>query len=76
MLRFFRGILKLIILVQFWNVKVVTRKPAITPAADSEDADSAATAVPPWVEEEQKETPTSLKERQIRMEQQVYRIWT
>lgn len=51
------------------------RKPTISPAADSEDAENT-TVVPPWVEEEQKETPTSLKDRQIRMEQQVYRIWT
>lgn len=28
------------------------------------------------MEEEQRETPASLKEKQIRMEQQVYRIWT
>jgi hypothetical protein len=28
------------------------------------------------MEEEQNETPASLKEKQIRMEQQVYRIWT
>jgi len=28
------------------------------------------------MEEEQRETPASLKEKQTRMEQQVYRIWT
>lgn len=30
----------------------------------------------PWAEEERRETATSLKERQAKMEQQVYRIWT
>ena len=28
------------------------------------------------MEEEERETPVSLKEKQVRMEQQVYRIWT
>lgn len=31
---------------------------------------------PDYIEEERKETPASLKEKQVRMEQQVYRIWT
>lgn len=31
---------------------------------------------PAYMEEEQRETPSSLKEKQVRMEQQVYRIWT
>jgi hypothetical protein len=31
---------------------------------------------PVFTEEEQRETPASLKEKQIAMEQQVYRIWT
>lgn len=31
---------------------------------------------PAYVEEERKETASSLKEKQVRMEQQVYRIWT
>ncbi|KAK7061105.1 Rho-type GTPase activating protein Rga1 [Paramarasmius palmivorus] len=53
---------------KFWNVKVVSRRPTSIDAGDHED--------PPYIEEEQKETPTSLKEKQIRMEQQVYRIWT
>lgn len=31
---------------------------------------------PAYVEEEQLLNPTTLKDRQVRMEQQVYRIWT
>jgi hypothetical protein len=31
---------------------------------------------PAYVEEEEHETPVTLKEKQLRMEQQVYRIWT
>ncbi|KAF9269024.1 RhoGAP-domain-containing protein [Marasmius fiardii PR-910] len=54
---------------KFWNVKVVSRRPTSIDAGDQEGE-------PHYVEEEQKETPTSLKEKQIRMEQQVYRIWT
>lgn len=45
----------------------------IAPA--DEDTENA-TVEPPYIEEEKKETPTSLKDKQIRMEQQVYRIWT
>ena len=30
----------------------------------------------PWAEEEARETAASLKDKQVRMEQQVYRIWT
>ncbi|EGO22161.1 hypothetical protein SERLADRAFT_362555 [Serpula lacrymans var. lacrymans S7.9] len=54
---------------KFWNVKVVSRRPnsAIAEGGESE---------PPYVEEEQKETSISLKEKQVRMEQLVYRIWT
>jgi hypothetical protein len=37
-----------------------------------QDAD----ADPPYVEEEAQETASSLKEKQIKMEQEVYRIWT
>jgi hypothetical protein len=29
-----------------------------------------------YAEEERRESPASLKEKQVRMEQQVYRIWT
>lgn len=32
--------------------------------------------VPSYVEEEKREAPISLKEKQVRMEQLVYRIWT
>ncbi|KIY52814.1 RhoGAP-domain-containing protein [Fistulina hepatica ATCC 64428] len=49
---------------KFWNVKVVSRRPA------------SVTGPAPYEEEEQRETHTSLREKQIRMEQQVYRIWT
>jgi hypothetical protein len=31
---------------------------------------------PAYIEEEQKETAVSLKDKQVKMEQQVYRIWT
>ncbi|KAJ7207290.1 LIM domain-containing protein [Mycena haematopus] len=53
---------------KFWNVKVVSRRPTST--IDGEHAD------PEYVEEEKRETPMSLKDKQVRMEQQVYRIWT
>ena len=52
---------------KFWNVKVVSRRPTSIEEEPKE---------PAYVEEEQHETPTSLKEKQVRMEQQVYRIWT
>lgn len=52
---------------KFWNVKVVSRRPSSMEGEPEE---------PPYVEEEQHETPASLKEKQVRMEQQVYRIWT
>jgi len=54
---------------KFWNVKVNTRRPN---SAALQDAD----AEPPYADEERRETATSLKERQIKMEQEVYRIWT
>ncbi|KAG5647457.1 hypothetical protein DXG03_009388 [Asterophora parasitica] len=56
---------------KFWNVKVVSRRP--TSSADLEGGEP---QEPAYVEEEQRETPVSLKEKQVRMEQQVYRIWT
>ncbi|TRM60715.1 hypothetical protein BD626DRAFT_503621 [Schizophyllum amplum] len=56
---------------KFWNVKVVTRRPSSS--ANTEDGQS---EQPAYVEEEARETPASLKEKQARMEQQVYRIWT
>lgn len=52
---------------KFWNVKVVSRRPASIEGEPEE---------PEYVEEERRETPTSLKEKQVRMEQLVYRIWT
>lgn len=47
---------------------MVSRRP--TSSASIEGGD------PAYVEEERTETPTSLKDKQTRMEQQVYRIWT
>ncbi|KAJ3809037.1 hypothetical protein F5876DRAFT_78137 [Lentinula aff. lateritia] len=52
---------------KFWNVKVVSRRPMSIEGELEE---------PEYVEEERRETPASLKEKQVRMEQQVYRIWT
>ncbi|TFY80882.1 hypothetical protein EWM64_g3132 [Hericium alpestre] len=54
---------------KFWNVKVNHRR-------SNTSGSSPDVAEPAYVEEEQRETPPSLKEKQIRMEQQVYRIWT
>ena len=51
---------------KFWNVKVVLRSPE----------NLTDTTEPPYVEEERKESPASLKEKQIKMEQRIYRIWT
>ncbi|KAK7012274.1 LIM-domain-containing protein [Favolaschia claudopus] len=53
---------------KFWNVKVVSRRPTSTIDGDH--------AEPEYVEEEKRETPGSLKDKQVKMEQQVYRIWT
>ncbi|KAI0272572.1 hypothetical protein BC834DRAFT_353587 [Gloeopeniophorella convolvens] len=55
---------------KFWNVKVVSRRPTslAEPPPDVTEAS--------YAEEERRETHASLKEKQIRMEQQVYRIWT
>ena len=50
---------------KFWNVKVVRSSPHSPDTTD-----------PPYVGEERRETHTSLKEKQIKMEQLVYRIWT
>ncbi|RDB23715.1 Rho-type GTPase-activating protein 1 [Hypsizygus marmoreus] len=55
---------------KFWNVKVVSRRPTSAASFEGEPEE------PAYVEEEQRETPASLKEKQVRMEQQVYRIWT
>ena len=54
---------------KFWNVKVVSRRPT-SGAIQEPDAE------PPYVEEERRESAVTLKEKQVRMEQQVYRIWT
>ncbi|KAL1745875.1 hypothetical protein HDZ31DRAFT_35500 [Schizophyllum fasciatum] len=53
---------------KFWNVKVVSRRPNSSEDGQAEQ--------PAYLEEEARETPASLKEKQARMEQQVYRIWT
>ncbi|GJE90959.1 RhoGAP-domain-containing protein [Phanerochaete sordida] len=59
---------------KFWNVKVNVRRPnSLLPSSESVDQPP---PEQPWIEEEKRETPTSLKDKQIRMEQQVYRIWT
>lgn len=55
---------------KFWNVKVVSRRPTSLTETPPDLAEL------PFTEEERRETHTSLKEKQIRMEQQVYRIWT
>ena len=56
--------------LKFWNVKVVSRRPTSLTETTPDLTE------PPFTEEERRETHTSLKEKQIRMEQQVYRIWT
>lgn len=58
------------IFAQFWNVKIVSRRPN-SPSVTGCDAPE-----PAYAEEEQRETHASLKDKQIKMEQQVYRIWT
>ncbi|KAF8273215.1 hypothetical protein EI94DRAFT_1716604 [Lactarius quietus] len=55
---------------KFWNVKVVSRRPTSLTETPTDLTEL------PYTEEERRETHTSLKEKQIRMEQQVYRIWT
>jgi hypothetical protein len=52
-----------------WNVKLVTRQrpgPKELPPAITEHSQ---------VEEESRETHSSLKERQLKMERRVFRIW-
>ncbi|KAI0091702.1 hypothetical protein BDY19DRAFT_931829 [Irpex rosettiformis] len=59
---------------KFWNVKVNVRRPnSLQPSTESVDQQAIEHS---YIEEEQKETAISLKEKQLRMEQQVYRIWT
>ncbi|KAN0105107.1 RhoGAP domain containing protein [Russula decolorans] len=55
---------------KFWNVKVVSRRPTSLIEVPPDTSESA------YAGEERRETHASLKEKQIRMEQQVYRIWT
>ncbi|KAH9014744.1 RhoGAP-domain-containing protein [Lactarius hengduanensis] len=51
---------------KFWNVKVAPHWPGSLTS----------TTEPPYVEEERLESTASLKDKQIMMEEQVYRIWT
>jgi hypothetical protein len=53
---------------QFWNIKVVSRPPALE--GDLPEG------TPPYAAEEAAETHVSLREKQQTMEQKVYRIWT
>ncbi|KAH9893484.1 RhoGAP-domain-containing protein [Cubamyces lactineus] len=61
---------------KFWNVKVSSRRPTSLPPPGAEDGEGSSSTEPPYLEEERRETAQSLREKQIRMEQQVYRIWT
>ncbi|KAI0629290.1 RhoGAP-domain-containing protein [Trametes polyzona] len=61
---------------KFWNVKVSSRRPTSLPPPGADTGESSSTSEPPYLEEERRETAQSLREKQIRMEQQVYRIWT
>ncbi|EIW79260.1 RhoGAP-domain-containing protein [Coniophora puteana RWD-64-598 SS2] len=54
---------------KFWNVKVVSRRQS-TVLPDGAEVE------PPYVEDEKRETAVTLKDKQVRMEQLVYRIWT
>jgi hypothetical protein len=56
---------------KFWNVKVAR---AIGTTLSQNEGD--APAEPPYAEEERHETHVSLKEKQFKMEQLVYRVWT
>ena len=56
-------------------MKVSTRRPTSLPPP-AEDGEPTQPTEPHYVEEERTETAQSLREKQIRMEQQVYRIWT
>ncbi|KAH9935931.1 RhoGAP-domain-containing protein [Epithele typhae] len=60
---------------KFWNVKVSSRRPNSLPPP-GEDGEPVEQLEPTYVEEERQENAQSLREKQIRMEQQVYRIWT
>ena len=56
-------------LAQFWAVKVIPRRSSGSVSSGSQQE-------PLYTEQEQQETPTSLKEKQDRVEQLTYRIWT
>ncbi|THH30725.1 hypothetical protein EUX98_g3482 [Antrodiella citrinella] len=64
---------------KFWNVKVVTKRPTselMPPPIDGNDGENLPPNHETYVEEERTESQASLKDKQVRMEQQVYRIWT
>ncbi|BGP16088.1 Rho-type GTPase activating protein Rga1 [Rhodosporidiobolus nylandii] len=71
---------------KFWNIKLAPApKPIERPPSTADDPSSTPSAVPPappppsepdYLAQESLETPSSLKARQKRMEEQVYRIWT
>ncbi|TCD60650.1 hypothetical protein EIP91_009737 [Steccherinum ochraceum] len=65
---------------KFWNVKVVTRRPTSelmgAPSEGNDPEREQPQTEPSHIEEERVETHASLKDKQVRMEQQVYRIWT
>ncbi|KZV93139.1 RhoGAP-domain-containing protein [Exidia glandulosa HHB12029] len=63
---------------KFWNVKIATRRPSspVSLPSDSISGLIDAAGPPHYQEEEEQETPTSLREKQAKMEHQVYRVWT
>jgi len=56
--------------LKFWKVRVVSRRRTSLTDVPPDSSE------PAYAEEERRETHSSLKERQIQMEQQVNRIWT
>ncbi|KAG9088052.1 hypothetical protein FS749_002460, partial [Ceratobasidium sp. UAMH 11750] len=69
---------------KFWNVKVVPRPPVLaiqpppppSPSAENGDAPTPTPTQLTYVTEEQQTTAASLKAAQLKMEAQVYAIWT
>ncbi|KAG8682687.1 hypothetical protein FRC09_016605, partial [Ceratobasidium sp. 395] len=69
---------------KFWNVKVVPRPPVLaiqpppppSPTAENIDSTTPAPTQLTYVTEEQQTTAASLKAAQLKMEAQVYAIWT
>ncbi|KAG8735117.1 hypothetical protein FRC10_010969 [Ceratobasidium sp. 414] len=69
---------------KFWNVKVVPRPPVLaiqpppppSPSAENGASPSPAATQLTYVAEEQQTTAASLKAAQLKMESQVYAIWT